>query len=171
MIAEEDWLGFEAVALFVMRAHSFQPTFVLTAENTPAVAHICSRLDGIPLALEMAAARLNLFTVEELATRLDGAFDTRFQLLTSGSRTAPYRHQTLRAMLEWSYGLLTPAEQRLLTRLAVFRGGWTFAAAEAVADSTLDLLAQLVNKSLVITDQQAGQTRYRLLETVRQFAA
>ncbi len=140
----------------------------------------------------MAAARVNVFTVEELATRLDGAFDTRFQLLTSGSRTAPYRQQTLRATLEWSYGLLTPAEQRLLVRLSVFSGGWTATAAEEVLNtecgmqsaestpldsalriphSTLDQLAQLVNKSLVIADQQAGQTRYRLLETVRQFAA
>lgn len=170
-ISGEELLGFEAVALFVARAHTFRPDFALTANNVPAVAHICSRLDGIPLALEMAAARVNVFTVEELATRLDGAFDKRFQLLTSGARTAPQRQQTLRATLEWSYGLLIAKEQCLLVCLSVFNGGWTFAAAEEVTGCSLVLMAQLVNKSLVIADQQAGQTRYRLLETVRQFAA
>ncbi|MFN8490756.1 MAG: AAA family ATPase [Caldilineaceae bacterium] len=162
---------FEAVALFVERARTHQPGFALTTANAPAVAHICSRLDGIPLALEMAAARVHVFTVEEMATRLDGVFDARFQLLAGGVRTAPLRHQTLRATLEWSYSLLLPTEQRLLTRLSIFTGGWTATAAETVADATLDLLVQLVNKSLVIADQQGGQTRYRLLETVRQFAA
>lgn len=161
---------FEAVTLFVERAGVRQPGFALTTTNAPAVAQICSRLDGIPLALEMAAALVNSFTVEELARRLDGVFDGRFQLLT-GARTAPLRHQTLRATLEWSYGLLAPAEQRLLTHLSVFTGGWTAVAAEEVTVCSLDLLAQLVNKSLVIADQQNGQTRYRLLETVRQFAA
>ncbi len=170
-VLSKELLGFEAVALFVARAHTFRPDFALTADNAPAIAHICNRLDGIPLALEMAAARLNLFTVEELATRLDGAFDKRFQLLTSGVRTAPQRQQTLRATLEWSYELLTAKEQGLLVSLSVFSGGWTFAAAEEVTGCSLDLMAQLVNKSLVIADQQAGQTRYRLLETVRQFAA
>jgi len=169
-LSPAELLRFEAATLFVERAHRHKPDFVLSADNAPAVAHICSRLDGIPLALEMAAARVNVFTVEELARRLDGAFDRRFQLLTSGSRTAPQRQQTLRATLEWSYALLTPAEQDLLVRLSVFSGGWTAAASEEVTGSTLDLLAQLVNKSLVIADQQAGQTRYRLLETVRQFA-
>jgi predicted ATPase len=164
-------LRFEAVALFVERANVRQPGFALTPANAPAVAHICSRLDGVPLALEMAAARINIFTVEELARRLDGAFDGRFQLLTSGVRTAPLRHQTLRATLEWSYSLLTAKEQWLLACLSVFSGGWTFAAAQEVTGCSLDRLAQLVNKSLVIADQQAGQTRYRLLETVRQFAA
>ncbi|MFN8490769.1 MAG: hypothetical protein U0350_24470 [Caldilineaceae bacterium] len=161
---------FEAVALFVERARVRQPGFALTPANAPAVAQICSRLDGIPLALEMAAARVTSFTVEELARRLDGVFDGRFQLLT-GARTAPLRHQTLRATLEWSYGLLTPGEQRLLLRLSIFSGGWTAAAAETVTGCSLALLVQLVNKSLVIADQQGGQTRYRLLETVRQFAA
>jgi len=162
-------IHFEAVALFCERARSHQPSFALTLANAPSVAQICSRLDGIPLALEMAAARLHIFTVEELAIRLDSAFDRRFQLLT-GARTAPLRHQTLRALLEWSYDLLTPSEQRLLVHLAVFYDGWSAAAAEAVTGCALDLLAQLVNKSLVIADQQAGQSRYRLLETVRQFA-
>jgi len=162
---------FEAVTLFVERAGVRQSGFALTPTNAPAVAQICSRLDGIPLALEMAAVRVPVFTVEELATQLDGAFDRRFHLLTSGARTAPYRHQTLRATLAWSYGLLTPAEQQLLVRLSVFAGGWTLAAAEAAVSATLDGLVQLVEKSLVLADQQTGQTRYRLLETVRQFAA
>ncbi|MCE7979599.1 MAG: hypothetical protein DYG89_00285 [Caldilinea sp. CFX5] len=161
---------FEAVALFVERAGVRQPGFVLTPPNAPAVAQICSRLDGIPLALEMAAARVNVFTVEEMARRLDGAFDGRFQMLTNGARTAPLRHQTLRATLEWSYALLPAVEKRLLARLSVFNGGWTLAAAEEVTGATLDRLSQLVNKSLVIADQQGEQTRYRLLETVRQFA-
>ncbi|MEZ4867857.1 MAG: AAA family ATPase [Caldilineaceae bacterium] len=162
---------FEAVTLFVERAALRQPGFALTTTNAPAVAQICSRLDGIPLALEMAAARVNVFTVEELAQRLDGTFDGRFHLLTSGACTAPLRHQTLRATLEWSYALLTPKEQCLLVCLSVFSGGWSFAATEQVTGCTLDHLAQLVNKSLVIADQQVGQTRYRLLETVRQFVA
>jgi predicted ATPase len=169
-LTPEKLLRFEAVVLFVGRAQMQKPGFTLTADNAPAVAQICSRLDGIPLALEMAAARVHVFTVEELAARLDGVFDVRFQLLTSGTRTAPLRHQTLRAMLEWSYKLLTPAEQRLLARLSVFVGGWTVAAVEAVLQVDLDQLAQLANKSLVIAEQQGRQTRYRLLETVRQFA-
>lgn len=169
-------LQFEAVALFVARAQTHDPDFALTSANAAAVAHICTRLDGIPLALEMAAARLNVFTVEELAARLDGVFDARFQLLTNGARTAPFRHQTLHATLEWSYALLAPAEQQLLANLSVFSGGWTAEAAEEVfaessmPHSTLALLAQLVNKSLVVADQHTGQTRYHLLETVRQFA-
>lgn len=162
---------FEAVTLFVQRCQTHNPAFALTIANAQAVAHICSRLDGIPLALEMAAARVNVFTVEEMAVQLDGAFDKRFQLLTSGARTAPQRQQTLLATLEWSYGLLTAQEQYLLLCLSVFSGGWTLAAAEEVTGCSLDHLAQLVNKSLVIADQQGGQTRYRLLETVRQFAA
>jgi len=148
---------FEAVALFIQRAQARRPDFALTTANAVAVAHICSRLDGIPLALEMAAARVNVFTVEEMTARLDGVFDGRFQLLAGSSRTAPLRHQTLRATLEWSYSLLTPAEQRLLLSLSVFSGGWTAGAAEKVTGSTLDRLAQLVNKSLVIADQQDGQ--------------
>ncbi|MEZ4726093.1 MAG: hypothetical protein R3E79_03045 [Caldilineaceae bacterium] len=169
-LAPEALSHFEAVALFIERASVRQPGFALTTTNAPAVAHICSRLDGIPLALEMAAARVNVFTVEEMARRLEGAFDGRFQMLTSGVRTAPQRHQTLHATLEWSYALLPHVEQRLLARLAVFSGGWTLVAAEEVAGAALDRLSQLINKSLVIADQQDGQTRYRLLETVRQFA-
>ncbi|MEZ4867854.1 MAG: tetratricopeptide repeat protein [Caldilineaceae bacterium] len=169
-LTPETLADFEAVTLFIERAALRQPGFALTTTNAPAVAQICSRLDGIPLALEMAAARIHVFTVEELARRLEGAFDERFQLLTSGTRTAPMRQQTLRATLEWSYGLLTTKEQWLLACLSVFSGGWSFAAAKEVMGCSLDQLAQLVNKSLVIADQQGEQTRYRLLETVRQFA-
>ena len=123
---------YEAVSLFVDRVRVFQPAFALNANNACAIAQICSRLDGIPLALEMAAAQVAALTVEEIAARLSGALDARFQLLTGASRTAPRRQQTLRATLEWSYALLTPAEQRLLARVAVFAGGWTAEAAEAV---------------------------------------
>jgi len=167
----EAYSRFEAVALFVERASVRRPGFALTVANASAIAQICSRLDGIPLALEMAAARMNIFTAEELARRLEGAFDGRFQLLTSGARTAPLRHQTLRATLAWSYSLLMAQEQDLLASLSVFSSGWRFPAAAEVTGCSLDHLAQLVNKSLVIADQQHGQTRYRLLETIRQFAA
>lgn len=188
-----DLAQFEAVQLLLNRVQNLQPDFVLTSENAYAVARICQRLDGIPLALEMAAAQVTALTVAEIATQLEGALDARFQLLTSGARTAPQRQQTLRATLEWSYSLLTPPEQHLLACLAVFVGGWTAAAAEAIcgeqvtsplrADQAnvehlaltsagiLPLLTALVRKSLVIADQRMGQTRYRLLETVRQFAA
>jgi predicted ATPase len=171
---------YEAVALFVDRVRVFQPSFALSANNARAIAQICNRLDGIPLALEMAAAQADALTVEEIAARLSGALDARFQLLTGASRTAPRRQQTLRATLEWSYALLTPAEQRLLARMSVFAGGWTAEAAEAVcadreqpgilAHDVLPLLTQLVHKSLVIAEHHGGQTRYLMLETVRQFA-
>jgi predicted ATPase len=176
-----DLRQYEAVCLFVDRVLTLQPTFVLSADNAWAVAQICSRLDGIPLALEMAAAQVNVLTVEEIAARLSGAIDARFELLTSASRTAPRRQQTLRTTLEWSYVLLTPAEQRLMARLSVFEGGWRAEAAESVCADTghdgimphqvLLLLTELVHKSLVIADQHGGQTRYRMLETMRQFAA
>jgi predicted ATPase len=179
-LSSADLEHYEAVSLFVARVRSLQPAFALSPDNTWAVAQICSRLDGIPLALEMAAAQVNVLTVEEIAARLSGAIDARFQLLTSAARTAPRRQQTLRATLEWSYALLTLTEQRLLARLSVFAGGWTAEAAEAVcADAgeagilphdVWPLLAQLVYKSLVIADQHSGQTRYRMLETIRQFA-
>lgn len=178
-------LTFEAVRLFTARVQMVDPDFVLNAENAPAVAHICNQLDGIPLALEMTAAWATSMTVQEMAERLAGAFDHRFALLASGARTAPPRHRTLRAAFEWGYSLLNPAEQRLLAQVSVFSGGWTAEAAEYVArtdgDSParersatpgfLSLLAELVNKSLIIADRHAGHTRYRMLETIRQFAA
>jgi predicted ATPase/class 3 adenylate cyclase len=161
-----------AVALFVARARERRGDFVLTAQNARAVAQVCARLDGIPLAIELAAARVDSLGVEGLATRLDD----RFRLLTGGPRTALPRQRTLRAALDWSYDLLSEPEQLLLDRLSVFAGGWTLAAAEAVCAGegvedweVLDLLCSLVNKSLVQTEQAGGQVRYTLLETVRQY--
>jgi predicted ATPase/transcriptional regulator with XRE-family HTH domain len=156
----------EAVQLFAARARAAQPRFALTAQNGAPVAELCGRLDGIPLAIELAASRLNALSVEQIAARLDD----RFRLLTGGSRTALPRQQTLRATIDWSYGLLSEDERTLLQRLSVFAGGWTLEAAEAVGGSAraLDLLIQLVNKSLVLVDE-AG-SRYTLLETIRQYA-
>jgi non-specific serine/threonine protein kinase len=138
------------------------------------VAAVCVRLDGIPLALELAAARLGSLSVSEINSRLD----QRFRLLTGGSRAALPRHQTLRALIDWSYDLLNPEEQLVLDRLSVFAGGWTLDAAEAVTSvgdsgewQVLDRLAALVDKSLVQADQNRGSTRYRLLETVRHYTA
>ncbi|MFN8488965.1 MAG: tetratricopeptide repeat protein [Caldilineaceae bacterium] len=163
---------YEAIALFVARAQTVKPDFKLTEQNALAIVHICSQLDGIPLALELAAARLKGLTVEQLATRLDD----RFGLLTSGRRTALPRQQTLRGTIDWSYGLLTEPEKSLFRRLAVFTGGWALEAAEAVAEKgqtgnqTLALLLQLVNKSLVVADERVAETRYFMLETIRQYA-
>ena len=138
------------------------------------MAAICVRLDGIPLALELAAARLGSLSVPEINARLG----QRFRLLTTGNRTALPRHQTLRALIDWSYDLLSPAERSVFDRLSVFAGGWTLDAAEAVASGgnvkdwqVLDLLAALVGKSLVQAEVIHGSTRYRLLETVRHYAA
>ena len=163
-----------AVQLFVERVTAVQPHFALTERNAAAVVQICRRLDGIPLALELAAARVPALTPEQIAARLD----QRFRLLTGGSRGALPRQQTLRATLDWSYDLLAEPERLLLNRLAVFAGGWSLEAAEVVcADERieqgdiLDLLAQLVSKSLVLADEGGdGAARYRLLETVRQYA-
>jgi class 3 adenylate cyclase len=119
---------YEAVRLFIERAQSAQPSFTVTNQNAPAVAQLCYRLDGIPLAIELAAARVRALPVEQIAARLDD----RFRLLTGGSRTALPRQQTLRALIDWSYDLLSPEEQTLLRRLSVFAGGWTLEAAEAV---------------------------------------
>jgi predicted ATPase/DNA-binding SARP family transcriptional activator len=164
---------YEAVQLFVERAGTTSPDFQLTPENASAVAQICQRLDGIPLALELAAARVKILQADEIAARLDD----RFRLLTGGSRAALPRYQTLRASIDWSYDLLSPAEQRLLRRLSVFTGGWVLEAAEYVgcgegidSDGVLDLLSQLVNKSLVTVEAGGTETRYGMLETIRQYA-
>jgi predicted ATPase/class 3 adenylate cyclase len=171
--------GYEAARLFIDRAVAALPTFTPTSDNTPALAEICRRLDGIPLAIELAAARVKALPVEQIALRLDD----RFRLLTGGSRTALPRHQTLRALIDWSYNLLSEPERTLLRRLSVFAGGCTLEAAEAVCSGNgveeweiLDLLAALVDKSLVQyeepgTDAQhrSGEARYRLLETLRQY--
>jgi predicted ATPase len=166
-------LRFEGVRLFVQRAKLVRPDFALTGENASSVASICARLDGMPLAIELAAPRLRSMSVDELSERLD----QRFTLLTDGSRAALPRHRTLRSVLDWSYDLLSEREQAMLRRVAVFAGGWTLASAEQVcggdgidASRVIEQLTSLVDKSLVVTDEQAGATRYRMLETVRQYA-
>jgi non-specific serine/threonine protein kinase len=166
--------AFESVQLFTEHARMHRQGFALDDVNAAAVAAVCVRLDGIPLALELAAARLGSLSVPEISSRLD----QRFQLLTGGNRTALPRHQTLRALIDWSYDLLNPEERTVLGRLSVFAGGWTLAAAEAVTSAggagewqVLDRLAALVDKSLVQAEEVRGSTRYRLLETVRHYAA
>lgn len=158
----------EATRLFVDRATKAEPRFQLTEENASIVTQICSRLDGIPLAIELAAARVKMFTPKQIAERLDD----RFKLLTGGSRTALPRQQTLRALIDWSYQSLNEIEQRALRHLAVFSGGWSFEAAESVigGDEAMDGLLGLVNKSLVNVEEQEGVSRYRFLETIRQYA-
>ena len=163
---------FESVQLFVERGVHSQPRFALTEANATAVAHICHRLDGIPLAIELAAARVKVLTPDQIAARLDD----RFRLLTGGSRTGLPHHQTLRAAMDWSYSLLSEEERTVLRRLAVFAGGFSFEAAEAIcADggvevfAVLDLLTNLVDKSLVAAEGLNGDIRYRLLETIRQY--
>jgi predicted ATPase/DNA-binding CsgD family transcriptional regulator len=156
-----------AVRLFVERAQSVLPAFEHNASNASAVASICQQLDGIPLAIELAAARASALTPDQIAARLGD----RFRLLTAGSRTAPTRQLTLRATIDWSYQLLDESERSLLCSLAVFAGGWSLEAAEAVCGSEVPvLLAQLIDKSLVQADLGAGGGRYHLLETVRQYA-
>ena len=162
----------EAVQLFVERAQSTLPSFALTEGNAASLSEICRRLDGIPLAIELAAARVRVLSPEQIARRLDDAF----RLLTAGSRTALPRHRTLRATMEWSFNLLGEREQTLLRRLSVFAGSFTLDAAEVVcaggrleADDILDGVAALVDKSLVVLDAGDGVARYRLLETVRQY--
>ena len=157
---------YEAISLFAQYASAVETDFVLTATNVTTIARICSRLDGIPLAIEMAAAQVPAFTVDEIAAGLDNCFE----LLSAGSRTAPQRHQTLRTMLDWSYGLLSPAEQVLLARLSVFAGGWTSDEARTICNGEIPVLRQLVQKSLVVATSQRQQMRYSLLETVRQYA-
>lgn len=169
---------YDAVQLFVERATTTLPAFAFTDENAGAVAQVCQRLDGIPLALELAAARINVLTVEQIASRLDDSF----ALLTSGNRmTVIPRHQTLRAAIDWSYNFLSEPERMLFHRLSVFAGGWTLAAAEAVCidreqvgsrrSQVLDVLSQLVEKSFVMAETQARhEARYRLLETMRQYS-
>jgi predicted ATPase/DNA-binding winged helix-turn-helix (wHTH) protein len=163
----------EAVQLFVARAVKQQPGFVLTAARAAVVAQLCVHLDGIPLALELAAARIRSLSVEEINARLGD----RFTLLTRGERTALPRQQTLRALIDWSHDLLLEAERALLCRLSLFAGGWTLAAAEQVCSGegvaeaqVLDLITSLADKSMVLAEERGGVTRYRLLETVRQYA-
>ncbi|HZT42719.1 MAG TPA: tetratricopeptide repeat protein [Chthonomonadaceae bacterium] len=178
--------GYDAPRLFVERAGLKKPGFALTTQNAAVVASVCYRLDGIPLAVELAAARVSVLSVEEISMHLEH----RFRLLISGSSTVLPRQQTLQATLDWSYELLTEQERLLLSRLCVFAGGWTLEAAEAVCaeeqDSVLamlssgkrveregmmDILASLVEKSLVIVEEREGKSRYRMLETIREYAS
>jgi predicted ATPase/DNA-binding SARP family transcriptional activator len=164
----------DAVRLFVERARAHQAEFALTPERATMVAHICRRLDGIPLALELAAARVRMLTLDQIAGRLDD----RFRLLTGGRRGASPQQQTLLATMDWSYQLLTESERRLLRRLAVFVGGCTLEAAWGVCGeddddewTLLDMLTLLCDKSLVVAEEdKQGEARYRMLETVRQYA-
>ncbi len=185
MLSTEDMLDFPAVRLFVERACARRVDFALTARNAGAVTQVCRRLDGIPLAIELAAARIDTLPMEAIASRLDDCF----RLLTGGPRMALPHQKTLLATLDWSYELLSTQEQLLLTRLSVFAGGWTLEAAEAVcaappnpfpspasigenevgAWDLLDCHSGLVHKSLVEMEKWDGSTRYRLLETVRQY--
>jgi predicted ATPase/class 3 adenylate cyclase len=163
----------EAVRLFVARAAAVVPGFALTERNAAPIVQICQRLDGIPLAIELAASRAKVLSVEQIASRLDD----RFRFLAGGSRTALPRHQTLRAAMDWSYDLLTAQERAVLRRLSVFNGGCSLTAAESVCANgdverheVLDLLTRLVDKSLVLVEQRAGAVRYVMLETVRQYS-
>ena len=163
-----------SVRLFTERARAVRPDFEVTKENAPAITHVCKRLDGIPLAIELAAALVSAFSTAQIAEHLDD----RFRLLTGGSRTAVPRLQTLRASIDWSFSLLEESERLLLIRLSVFQGGWTLELAQEVcafdgldAFDVMEGLAQLVNKSLIIADTTAdGGTRYHRLETIRQYA-
>jgi predicted ATPase/DNA-binding CsgD family transcriptional regulator len=170
----EEACRYEAVRLFADRAAASLPGFAIGRANAAAVAAICRALDGVPLAIELAAARVRTLSVEQIAARLAD----RFRLLTTGHRTAPARHRTLRAAMDWSYELLTTCEQVLLRRLSVFVG-WSLEMAEQVcsndaipASDVLDLLASLMDKSLVVLEPEVlGQARYRLLHTIREYAA
>ena len=166
-------LADEAVELFTDRARRARPDFAVTDLNSETVTEICRRLDGMPLAIELAAARVRSLSLDEIV----GSLHDRFRLLTGGARTAVRRQQTLRASVDWSHALLTEPERILFRRLAAFMGGFDLDAAQAVAGTTeverfqvLDQLSLLVDKSLVVADNAAGKTRYRLLETVRQYA-
>jgi predicted ATPase len=166
--------SFEAVRLFIDRAIAVQPHFTVTDANARTLAQVCVRLDGIPLAIEFAAARIRSLTVEQLNARLDA----RFRLLTGGGRAALPQHQTLRALIDWSFDLLEDEEKALFVRLSVFGGGWSLHAAESICSGDgiedyemLGLLMALVDKSLVIYDDRGPEASYRMLETVRQYAA
>jgi predicted ATPase/class 3 adenylate cyclase len=165
--------GSEAVALFVDRATGADPDFFLSAQNAASVSQICARLDGVPLAIELAASQITVMTPAELAGRLD----RRFETLAGGRRGAVQRHQTLRAAIDWSYDPCSSSEQRVLSRLSVFAGGCTREAAEVVCSgdpvdrgAVFPALRGLVGKSLVVAERDHPETRYRLLETIREYA-
>jgi non-specific serine/threonine protein kinase len=169
----DDLLGYESIQLFVERVVAVKPSFTLTRANAGSVVQITERLDGLPLALELAAARAKLLSVQEIAARLDRSL----QILDGGTKGAIARHRTMPATIDWSHDLLSADERRLFRRLSVFAGGFTLPAAESVcshtglgADAVLPLLSQLVDKSLIVPRESAGATRYRMLETIRQYA-
>ena len=172
--AAETLAKYDAIRLFGERATAVDPAFRLTGANASRVAQVCHRLDGIPLAIELAAARVNVLSIEQIDCRLND----RFRLLTGGSRTAVPRQRTLKATVDWSYDLLSESERQLLRRLSVFAGGWTMAAAEEVTsdndserEDVLEFLSRLIDKSLVNVDSDVDEDRrYRFLETVRQYA-
>lgn len=166
-------LEYEAVRVFVERARLHEPSFRLNGQNAPQVIRICRRLDGMPLAIELAAARVRGMTVEQIAARLDD----RFTFLNRGHRTAMPRQQTLRALIDWSYELLNEQEKSLMARLAVFAGGWTTGSVEQICagealprEMILEVLLRLVDKSLVLAEPQGDTNRYRFLETIREYA-
>jgi predicted ATPase len=172
IITFENMMQYEAVQLFRDRAAATRANFTITRKNANAVAQICARLDGLPLAIELAAARVRVLSVEEIVTRLED----RFRLLV-GSRTVHSRQQTLHALVDWSYGLLTDKERILLRRLSVFSGSWTLEAAEQVCSDgkmeaweVLDLLTSLIDKSFVNGETQNGHIHYCFLETIQQFS-
>ncbi len=165
-------IQYPALALFAERASAVVREFAITTDNQPAVVRLCQRLEGIPLAIELAAARLPVLSVADLAARLDD----RFQLLTEGSRTASARHRTLQATIDWSYELCTLAEQTLWARTSVFADSFDLEGAQAVCgdadlppEAILDTVAGLVDKSIVVREERAGQVRFRLLETIREY--
>lgn len=159
---------YESIRLFVERAALAQSTFQLTKENVQAIGEICHRVDGIPLAIELTAARVNILNVEEILKQLHDSF----ALLASDGRMTLPRHQTLQASMNWSWGLLSAAEQVFLCQLSVFAGGWTLEAAQAVCDGdVLSMTDALVKKSLIVVDHRSGrETRYRFHEIVHQYA-
>jgi non-specific serine/threonine protein kinase len=172
--AGQTMLQSEAVCLFLERAAAVAPDLVLTKEQSAALVEICRDLDGMPLAIELAAARVDVLSVEQIASRLDD----RFRLLATGQRLGLPRHQTLRAAVDWSFNLLSPEEAQLWSRLSVFSGGWSLDSAETVCaggtlapSEVLDVLSALVRKSLVVVEPHPTTPRYRLLETMRQYAA
>lgn len=168
----ESFDQYEAARLFIERTSLKRPDFSLTAENAPFVAELCYRLDGMPLSIELAAARMSVLSLEQIVTRLD----ERFQLLKESSPTRTQRQQTLRGVIDWSYDLLTEAEQLLLRGLSVFAGSCSIEGIEAICNrdadrfDTIDLLSQLLDKSLVVMETRKGEARYRLLETIRRYS-
>ncbi len=173
LASSAELLHYEAIQLFNQRASSLKTTFIIGPHNATSIARVCYRLDGMPLAIELAAARVKLLSIEQIESRLD----QRFQLLTSGSRNALTRQQTLRATVDWSFDLLSENERILFRRLSVFAGNFSLDAVEVICrvddlatTGVVDLLSNLVDKSLVLVEERSGETTYRLLETIREYA-